>query len=163
MALGVDEPVFARKPEAALSYGLDALERVFHGVPEEVVRTVHMCCGYPDRLDNPHYPKADHAIYHTLVQALDGKIDALSIEDRHCMNSLELFEKFQKTTAIVGFVDVAVSRIETVDEIVRRMKEVLQVLPPERVIGAPDCGLGFLGPELTMKKLTALCAAAGRV
>ena len=40
-----------------------------------------MCCGYPDRIDNPYYPKADHMVYHDLVEALDGKIEALSIED----------------------------------------------------------------------------------
>lgn len=158
----VDEPVFARKLDAALDFGVETLERVFHGVPDDVTRTSHMCCGYPDRLDNPDYPKADHMVYHQLVEALDGKIDALSIEDCHCKNDMDLFEKFTKTTAIVGFVEIAVSYIETVDEIAARMKDVLQVLPAERLIAAPDCGLGFLGTERTMKKLTNLCAAADR-
>ena len=45
----VDEPIFARKPKDALSFGIEALDRVFHGVLDNVVRTVHMCCGYPDR------------------------------------------------------------------------------------------------------------------
>ena len=57
-------------------------------------------------------------VYHDLVEALDGKIEALSIEDCHCKNDLELFEKFKKTTAIVGFVDISVSKIEVVDEVV---------------------------------------------
>ena len=34
----VDEPVFARKPRQALEYGIEHLERVFHGVPEHVQR-----------------------------------------------------------------------------------------------------------------------------
>ena len=55
----VDEPVFARHPRRALEYGIEHLEAVFHGVPEEVQRTVHMCCGYPSALDAPDYPKAD--------------------------------------------------------------------------------------------------------
>ena len=121
-----------------------------------------MCCGYPDGLDHPDYPKADHKVYHDLVEALDGKIDALSIEDCHCHNDMSLFEKFKKTTAIVGFVEIAVSRVETVDEIVDRMKQVLQVIPEERLIAAPDCGLGLLGKDLTHQKLTALCTAANR-
>ena len=54
----VDEPLFARKPAAALDYGFENLERTFHRCPKNVTRTVHMCCGYPDRLDNPDYPKA---------------------------------------------------------------------------------------------------------
>ena len=159
----IDEPIFARKPEAALEFGIDTLERIFYGVPDDVSRIAHMCCGYPDRLDNPEYPKADHGVYHDLVEALDGKIDALSIEDCHCKNDLSLFEKFKKTTAIVGFVDVAMSKIETVEEITKRMNFVLQALPPDRLIAAPDCGLGFLGSDLTTAKLTALCEAAQKV
>ena len=102
-------------------------------------------------------------VYHDLVEALDGKIEALSIEDCHCKNDLELFEKFKKTTAIVGFVDISVSKIELVDEVVERMKYVLQVLPQERLIAAPDCGLGFLGIHLSMEKLTVLCDAANQI
>ncbi len=159
----VDEPVFARKPDAALEYGVEMLERIFHGVPEHVERTSHMCCGYPDKLDNPDYPKADHNTYHQLVEALDGRIDALSIEDCHCGNDLSLFEKFRKTKAIVGFVDISTSHIEPVAAIRARMQELLEILPPERLIAAPDCGLGLLGTELSLTKLTNMCLAAARV
>lgn len=156
----LDEPVFARKPEPALAYGVELVERIFHGVPASVTRTAHMCCGYPDRIDNPDYPKADHRIYHQLVEALDGKIDALSIEDCHCHNDLSLFEKFHKTAAIVGVVDIASSHVETVEDITARLRELLQVLPPERLIAAPDCGLGFLGHDLSLVKLANMCTAA---
>ncbi len=159
----VDEPVFARKPGAALDYGVEMLERIFHGVGDGVTRTAHMCCGYPDRLDNPDYPKADHRVYYDLVEALDGRIDALSIEHCHCHNAPDLFEKFRRTTAIVGFIDIASSRIEPVEEMVARMREVLEVLPPERLIAAPDCGLGFLGRERAEIKLRNLVAAAAAV
>jgi 5-methyltetrahydropteroyltriglutamate--homocysteine methyltransferase len=47
----VDEPVFARKPEEALEYGFENLERTLHGLPKEINRVVHMCCGYPNSLD----------------------------------------------------------------------------------------------------------------
>jgi 5-methyltetrahydropteroyltriglutamate--homocysteine methyltransferase len=139
----VDEPIFARKPDAAMAYyGLETLERVFHGVPDHVVRhRTHVL-----RLSRTHRPtrlphKADPSVYHQLVAALDGKIDALSIEDCHCHSDLSLFEKFKKTTAIVGFVDIAVSAIEPVDQIVARMKSVLEIFPPERLIAAPIVAL----------------------
>jgi 5-methyltetrahydropteroyltriglutamate--homocysteine methyltransferase len=159
----IDEPLFARKPDDAAAFGYEALERAFHGVPDHVVRTSHMCCGYPEHIDQPEYPKADHNVYHQLVEALDGKIDALSIEDCHCHSDLSLFEKFTKTIAIVGFVDIAVSEIEQVEQIAARMREVLTVLPPERLMAAPDCGLGFLTLEQTRTKLTNMCKAAAMV
>jgi len=159
----VDEPLFARKPDDAADFGYEALERVFHGMPDHVVRTVHMCCGYPEHIDQPEYPKADHNVYHQLVAALDGKIDALSIEDCHCHCDLSLFEKFNKTIAIVGFVDIAVSQIEAVEQITARMREVLTVIPPQRLIAAPDCGLGFLTLAQTRIKLTNMCIAAAMI
>ena len=146
-----------------MSFGIEALERVFYGVSDNVVRTAHMFCGYPNRIDNPDYPKADQMVYHDLVEALDGKIEALSIEHCHCRNDLELFEKFKKTTAIVGFVDISVSKIEVFDEVGERMKYVLQVLPQERLIAAPDCGLGFLITRLSIEKLTVLYTAANQI
>jgi len=39
----VDEPLFARKPSEAIDYGIDNLERCFHGCPKEIVKIVHMC------------------------------------------------------------------------------------------------------------------------
>jgi len=159
----VDEPLFARKPDDAMDFGIEALDRVFHNLPGHITRTAHMCCGYPEHIDQPEYPKADHNVYHPLVAALDGRIDALSIEDCHCQSDLSLFGKFTKTTAIVGFVDIATSRIEAVETIAARMREVLGVLPAERLIAAPDCGLGHLSLEQTRRKLGNLVRAAAMV
>ena len=156
----VDEPIFARKPDAALAYGIETLERCFHGAPEGVNRVVHMCCGYPNKLDDTEYPKADQASYVQIAQGVDGVTDQISIEDAHRHNPADLFTRFDRSSLIVGFVTVASSRVETVEEIRTRMREVLQHLPPERVIAAPDCGLGFLGRDLAMQKLRNLSEAA---
>lgn len=156
----VDEPIFARKPEGALAYGIETLERCFHGVPAEVERVVHMCCGYPNALDDKDYPKADQESYQQIAEAVDGVADQISIEDAHRYNPAALFESFSKSKLIVGFVAIASSRMESVEEIRTRMQEILQHLPPERLIAAPDCGLGFLGRDLAMQKLTNLSEAA---
>ena len=68
----IDEPGFARSPEDALEFGFENLDRCWHGVPDSVVRTVHMCCGYPNRLDNPDYPKADNDIYDRLADLVEA-------------------------------------------------------------------------------------------
>ena len=59
----VDEPVFARKPEEALAYGFENLERTLHGLPKEINRVVHMCCGYPEFLD---HKTSFHTYHHHL-------------------------------------------------------------------------------------------------
>ena len=156
----IDEPIFARRPQDALDFGIEALERCFHGLPEDVTRVMHMCCGYPDRLDNPDYPKADPDAYMQIAETLDGVADQVSIEDSHRHNPPQLFQRFQKSSLIVGFIQIASSRVETVGEIAARMAEVMEYVPAERLIAAPDCGLGFLGRELAEVKVRNLCAAA---
>lgn len=159
----VDEPIFARKPDEALDYGMDTLARCFEGVPDDVTRVVHMCCGYPNKLDDKEYPKADQKSYVRIAEAVDGLVDQISIEDAHRHNPAALFEMYSQSTLIVGFVRVASSRIETSVEIQERMEEVLDILPASRLVAAPDCGLGFLGRELAMKKLKNLTRAAAQV
>jgi len=153
--------VFARKVPEALDYGLENLERAFHGCPKDVVRTMHMCCGYPDALDNPDYPKAPKESYFELAQALDrSSVMAVSLEDTHRRNDLALLEHFAATTVILGVVAIAKSQLENIDEIRTHLAEALQHIDAERLIAAPDCGLGLLGRERSLAKLRALCEAA---
>ncbi|MGI9303943.1 MAG: cobalamin-independent methionine synthase II family protein [Gammaproteobacteria bacterium] len=157
----IDEPLFARKPDAALEYGMENLERAFHGCPQHVARTMHMCCGYPDRLDNPDYPKADRDAYVRLADAVEqSSITAVSIEDAHRHNDLSLLEQFTSTTVIFGAVAIAKSRIEPTEEIRERLSQALAHIDAQRLIAAPDCGLGLLGRERALAKLRNLAEAA---
>jgi len=56
-----------------------------------------------------------------------------------------------------------VSQIEAVEQIAARMREVLTVLPRDRLIAAPDCGLGYLSLEQARTKLGNMCKAAAMV
>ena len=160
----VDEPLFARQVQDALDFGIEGLERCFHNVPENVTKIVHMCCGYPDHLDDEEYKKADPDSYHRLARHVDAMgIDQVSIEDAHCCNDLVLLESFERMSVIFGSVTVARSRIETVDEVEARIRSALNYIDRERLVVAPDCGLGLLPPELAEAKLKVMCSAAARI
>jgi 5-methyltetrahydropteroyltriglutamate--homocysteine methyltransferase len=160
----IDEPLFARKPQDALDYGFENLERAFHGCPKQVIRTVHMCCGYPDRLDHPDYPKADPNAYLQIADAVEySSINAVSVEDAHRHNDLKLLEHFANTTVIFGAVAIAKSKVETVAEIRERLLSALQHIDADRLIAAPDCGLGLLSRQQAIDKLTNLSTAAKSV
>ena len=160
----VDEPLFARKPREALDFGVEHLERCFHGLPEGVVRVMHMCCGYPDRLDREDYPKADPQAYFDLAEAVDRScVDEVSIEDAHRPNDLSLLERFRQSRVIFGLVAIAKSRVEPVAELSARLEDALGHIEAERLIAAPDCGLGYLGRDLAFRKLKNLAAAARSV
>lgn len=157
----VDEPVFARKPEQALAYGIENLERCFAGLPDHVTRLVHMCCGYPNALDVEGYLKADHDAYLQIADAMDeSSVHAVSIEDAHRHNDLKLLEHYRGTTVLFGVVDVAKSRVEEVGEIRERLQHASEHIDPHRLVAAPDCGLGLLGRKLALQKLNNMCEAA---
>lgn len=160
----VDEPVMARKPQVALAHGIEHLGACFSGVSDDVVRTVHICCGYPRYVDQDDYPKADPEAYLRLAPALDdAPVHLVSIEDAHRPNDLgALLPLFRRTAVILGVVAIARSRVETVDEVAARLVEASRYLPRERLVAAPDCGLGFLSRDLARRKLKALCTAASR-
>ena len=158
----VDEPLFARNVDLALAVGIEALEKCFEGVPEQVVRTMHMCCGYPGHLDDEDYEKANPNSYRALAQALDAcAVDNISIEDAHRHNDLSLLEQFQDSTVIFGCVAIATTRVETSEGIARRLGAALNHIDAHRLIAAPDCGLTLLGRDLAMTKLKRMCEAAG--
>ena len=164
MHIQIDEPLFARKPGAALEYGFENLERAFAGCPKSVTRTVHMCCGYPNALDNPDYPKADQHAYFEIADAIEqSSIDAVSLEDAHRHNDLSLLEKFHNTSVIFGVVAVAKSRVESTEEIRERLLAALNHIDADRLIAAPDCGLGLLGRDLSRLKLKNMVQAAASI
>ncbi len=157
----IDEPTFARQPDEALAFGIEALERCFHRTPAGVHRTVHICCGYPDRLDSDTYRKAPPENYFRLAPALDAAhLDAVSIEDAHRPNDLSLLERFRQKTVILGVIGIARSRIESVAEIASRLREALGHIDQARLMAAPDCGLGMLTRDQVQAKLANMVSAA---
>ena len=157
----VDEPVFARRVKDALAFGAEHLERCFHKVPPSTERVVHICCGYPDRLDAEDYPKAPNAAYFELAGVLDEiAIDAVSIEDAHRPNDLALLERFARRKVILGVIAIARSRIEEVEEVRDRLRAAQGHIDAHRLLAAPDCGLGLLGRDLARAKLKVLAEAA---
>jgi 5-methyltetrahydropteroyltriglutamate--homocysteine methyltransferase len=157
----IDEPVFARYPQKAVSFGIENLERCFFEVPKRVNQCMHMCCGYPDKLDNEDYPKADPSAYHEVAEAVDSSsIQFISIEDAHRHNDLNLFEKFKQSTIVLGLIAIAQSRVETENVIRVRLEEVLGHIDKQRLIAAPDCGLGMLPRHIAIAKMENLAQAA---
>jgi len=157
----VDEPLFARKPKEALSYGIENLENCFDGLENSAVEEItHICCGYPDKLDAKNYPKAPLSSYKIISEQLDQSIiDTVSIEDAHRYNNLDLFNNFKKTKIIIGLVKIASSVEETAEEISNRIKDISNHIDLNKVIAAPDCGLGHLSKKLAKKKLKTMVDA----
>ena len=74
-----------------------------------------------------------------------------------CANNLKLLELFEKKTIIFGTIAIARSRLESVEEVRGRIKGALEHIDRDRLVIAPDCGLGFLSEELAAAKLDVMC------
>ena len=159
----VDEPLFARQVDDALSFGLEGIDRCFHKVPKNVTKILHLCCGYPDHLDDVNYKKADPESYFILANHIDQlPVNQISIEDAHCCNDLNLLEHFKNSTVILGSIAIAKSQIEKIDDIENRIRQALEHIDKNRLVIAPDCGLGLLNSNLAVAKLKVMCEAASR-
>ena len=71
-----------------------------------------------------------------------------------------MLPQFKKSTIILGVVTVARSRIESVEDIKKRVDEALKYIDKERLVLAPDCGLGFLTEDMITKKITNMVKVA---
>ena len=155
----IDEPLFARKSEIALEWGIDLLDMIVKDI-SDIHFTVHICCGYPMYLDQTDYKKAPNCSYSRLAERLDrSKLDAISIEDKHCHLDLTFLEMIKNKTIVFGVIAIAKSKIETVDEIKKRISEVLEYIDKDRLIIAPDCGLGYLPHDILYQKLNNMVEA----
>ena len=151
----VDEPLFARKPNEAIEYGIKNLEKCFEGIKNNKIEKItHICCGYPDKLDAVDYPKAPLNSYHEIAEILDNStIDSISIEDAHRYNDLNLLKKYKNKKIIFGVLKIANSKIDSEKDIYNRVNQALKHIDKERLLLAPDCGLGHLSKEISIQKL----------
>ena len=157
----VDEPLFARKSQQAIDFGIDNLAKCVDGLDNTIIEKItHICCGYPDKLDAVDYPKAPLDSYHKIASLLDQSIiDTVSLEDAHRYNDLSLLESFSKTKIIFGLIKIASSEKETVQKIQSRVEEALKHISKEKLISAPDCGLGHLPRDIAKYKLSTMVEA----
>ena len=65
---------FFTPPQAAIDYGIRDATGMFKGIPgiNEVTTILHLCCGYPNYLDQKDYMKADKKNYVRIAELLDN-------------------------------------------------------------------------------------------
>lgn len=153
----IDDPVSMRTPRAALDYGLPILHDLLTSVSNKVDVTVHLCCGYPDILDNPTFKRAPDLTYFDLARSLDNlPCTTIAIEDARCQNDLTLLRHFPKKKIALGVVSVTSSQVEREEAIVARVEAALQHIEKEKLLLAPDCGMGMLPAAIAREKLRVL-------
>ena len=157
--LQIDEPFLAGYPEE-VGLAAKAINMVYEGV-EGPTRALHVC--YGNRYARPVWEGHYEFLFPTI---LDAQVDQLVLEfARKGYHDLELFKKYptQSLTLGLGVIDVKDPIVESTELIVSRLRQALEVLPPDRLMINPDCGLRHLPAEIARLKLRAMSEGAAIV
>jgi 5-methyltetrahydropteroyltriglutamate--homocysteine methyltransferase len=152
----IDEPYMQGWPEKAKAYAVKALNRALEGVTGTTV--VHLCFGYG------HYVKdKKYSGYSFLPELEDCAADQISIEAAQPDLDLSILKELPSKTIMLGVLDLGDDRVEIPETIATRIRAALKVIPSERLVVAPDCGMKYLPRELAFGKLKAMVEGAGIV
>jgi 5-methyltetrahydropteroyltriglutamate--homocysteine methyltransferase len=148
----IDEPYLQARPEPAREYAIEAIDRALDGISGDTV--LHTCFGYAhvvhERLDG--YPFLEElnacAATHVSLEAAQPGLDP------------EVLRALPDKVVVLGVLDLGSDEAESPEDVARRIRRALTVVPPERLVVAPDCGMKYLSRELAYAKLEAMVAGA---
>jgi 5-methyltetrahydropteroyltriglutamate--homocysteine methyltransferase len=148
----IDEPYLQARPEQAREYALEAIDRALDGIEGETV--LHTCFGYAhvvhDRLTG----------YPFLRELNECAATHLSLEAAQPGLDPDVLRDLPDKAIVLGVLDLGADEAETPDLVAERLRRALSVVPPERLVAAPDCGMKYLSRDLAFRKLQALVAGA---
>jgi len=157
--LQIDEPFLAGYPEE-VGLAVKAINLVYEGI-DGPSRAVHVC--YGNRYARPVWEGHYEFLFPTI---LDAQVDQLVLEfARKGYDDLELFKKYstRSLTLGLGVIDVKNPNPEPIELIVSRVHQALHVLPPDRLMINPDCGLRHVPAEMARAKLRAMSEGTAQV
>jgi 5-methyltetrahydropteroyltriglutamate--homocysteine methyltransferase len=148
----IDEPYLQARPEAARGYAVEAIDRALEGIEGDTV--LHTCFGYA------HVVKDKPAGYPFLRELNDCAATHLSLEAAQPGLDLEVLREVPDKTIVLGVLDLGSEEVETPEVVAARIRRALEIVPPERIVVAPDCGMKYLPRERAFAKLEAMVAGA---
>jgi 5-methyltetrahydropteroyltriglutamate--homocysteine methyltransferase len=148
----VDEPYLQARPEPAREYALEAINRALDGIEGDTV--LHTCFGYAHIVhDRPSgYP---------FLRELEGcAATHLSLEAAQPDLDPEVLRELPSKVILLGVLDLGSGEAESPEVVAERIRRALEVVPPERLVVAPDCGMKYLSRQLAFDKLRAMVDGA---
>jgi len=148
--LQIDEPYYSGFPED-LPWAIKAINAMVDGVNANI--TLHVC--YGNRYGKPSFEGSYRYLFPAI---LDARIQTVSMEfARRGEDDLQLFKEFNVPFKVgIGVIDVKTSEVESPAFVADRIRRALEVIPAERLVITPDCGLVRLHREVAFGKLNAM-------
>ena len=151
----LDEPYLQARPDAARAYGVTAINRALDGV--EGKTALHLCFGYAAVVhDKP-------SGYSFLPELEAAAVDQVSIEAAQPDLDPAILARLPSKEILYGVIDMNDPAIERPETVAARLRRALAVVPAERLVAAPDCGMKYLTRETAFGKLEAMVEGAAIV
>jgi 5-methyltetrahydropteroyltriglutamate--homocysteine methyltransferase len=151
----IDEPYLQARAEAAREFALPALKRALTGVG--TTTALHTCFGYAAIVHNRD------SGYSFLAELDACPADQISVEAAQPKLDRAVLEALPSKQIVLGVLDLGDPEVETPEGVAERIRAALKVVPPERLVVAPDCGMKYLPRDVTRGKLAAMVEGAQRV
>jgi 5-methyltetrahydropteroyltriglutamate--homocysteine methyltransferase len=148
----IDEPYLQARPDPAREYALEAINRALEGIEGDTV--LHTCFGYA------HIVKQRLTGYPFLRELDDCRATHISLEAAQPNLDPEVLRDLPNKVIVLGVLDLGSHETETAEGVAERIRRALEVVGPERLVVAPDCGLKYLPRQLAFRKLQAMVAGA---
>ncbi len=152
----IDEPEAHFRYSEVKDFAVEAIDRAVHGL--EIPTAVHVCYGYSKNIAakrvNPVYEKSLDLVAAT-------RVDEVSLEYEQPGHTPALLERVRNKKIILGLLNLDTEApVETVEHIIGRARDAMQVVPAANLRLASDCGMWFLPRERAFGKIAALEQAA---
>src|SRR5581483_9869106 len=148
----IDEPYLQAKSEQARAYGVEAINRAIRGI--DGTTALHLCFGYAAIV-----PVRGTA-YAFLTELREAHVKQISIEAAQANLDLSVLKGLPNKTIILGVLDLGDPNVETPEIVAGRIRRGIEVVAPDRLVIAPDCGMKYLPRETAFGKLRAMVAGA---
>jgi 5-methyltetrahydropteroyltriglutamate--homocysteine methyltransferase len=148
----IDEPYLQARPKTARRYAVEVIDRALAGIAGETV--LHTCFGYA------HVVKDRLRGYPFLGELNECLATHISLEAAQPNLDPEVLRELPDKTIVLGVLDLGAKEVETPDEVARRISRALDVVPAERLVVAPDCGMKYLPRRRAYTKLQAMVEGA---
>ena len=151
----LDEPWMQARPEKAKRLAVPAIDHALRDAAGPTI--VHLCFGYA-------YTVKQKPTGYSFLPELDAcAADQISIEAAQPKLDLSILKTLPSKQIMVGVIDLADPEAESAETVAGRLRRALDVLPAERIVAAPDCGMKYLDPAVARGKLQALVDGAAIV
>ncbi len=148
----IDEPYLQARPDPAREYAVEAIDRALDGIEGDTV--LHTCFGYA------HIVHDRPSGYPFLRELNECAATHLSLEAAQPDLDPEVLRELPDKRIVLGVLDLGSSQAETPEVVAGRIRRALEVVQPERLVVAPDCGMKYLPRDLAFRKLQAMVEGA---